>query len=103
MGEQHALATEFGDHWIVQQAAAAARAEAAAEQEVAIAVEGKARDATAVELTQRAAHPLIARLLIVVADPRLEQVTEDVERLGRGGLSAQEVHKLLGGFRRGGI
>src|SRR5215468_3002141 len=103
MGEQYALAPELGDHWIAQQAAAAARTEAGAEQEVAIAVEGEARDAAASELAQRAAHTLIARLLIVVADPRLEQVTEDVERLGRGCLSAQEVQKLLGGFRGGGI
>ena len=85
----------------VGEAAAAALTESRAEQEVAIAVEGETRDPAVIELTQRAADPLVAWLLVVVPDPRLEQITEDIERLGRGRLIAQESQKLLSGFRGG--
>src|SRR5690242_8632682 len=103
MRQQHALTIELRDHRVGKYAAAAARAETRPEQEVTIAVEREAGDAARAELTQRAAHPLVAGFLVVVPDPCLEEIAEDIERLGRRCLLAQEAQKLLGGLRGGGV
>ena len=45
----------------------------------------------------------IVALVVVIADPGLKQVTEDVERLGTAGPPRKEFDELLAGRRLAGI
>jgi len=101
--QQHALVIELRDHGVRQELAAAALAEPAAEQEVTVAVQREAGNAARGERAQRAAHALVAGILIIVPDPRLEQVAEDVERFDTRGFGAEKPQELLGRLRRGAI
>jgi len=49
------------------------------------------------------ADAIAVRLVVVIADPGLEQVAEYVERCGAGGARGQELDELLPGRRLGGI
>jgi hypothetical protein len=72
---------------------------AMAEQEVAIAVHDAARYARARQGAQRVDDHALRRVGIVVADPGLEQVAEDVER-GRAPRSGcEKAQELLGRLR----
>src|SRR5437870_178011 len=103
VGEQHWLPIELGDDRIAEQPAAAALAEALSQQEITVAVQREAGDAALGKRAQAQAHPLLVGILIVIAHPGLEQVAEDVERLGLPGLAGEKVEELLRGLRRGGI
>ena len=92
--QQHALAIEFGDAGIRQQAAAAAPLEPFAEQEITVTDHHEAGYAGRREFAQRDADPLAIRVRIVIADPAFEQITaaqQADELLDRGGRSAIQV------------
>src|SRR6202047_2857538 len=101
--EQHPLAVELRHHRIGEQAAAAALAETLTEQEVAIAVQREAGDTARAECAQSPAHPLLGGIAVVISHPGLEQVAEDVERLGGRGLGGEKPEELLRGLGRAGI
>jgi len=80
--EQGALAVEIDEHRIDEQSRAAARLEAPLQQEIAIAMHDIAGHTARREPTQRIADQRPAGLRVIIADPRLEQIAENVERFG---------------------
>jgi hypothetical protein len=62
-----------------------------------------AGDAERTEASERQADAVAVGLVVVIADPGLEQVAQDVERRGVGGTSGQELDELLPGRRLAGI
>ena len=86
MREQDRLAEERDALVVAEQARARQRAEPLAQQEVAVAVHERAGDARVRQPAQRGDDRLEARIVVVVADPGLEQVAEDVQlaRRARG-------------------
>src|SRR5206468_13073037 len=68
-----------------------------------VAVQREAGDAALGQGAQSPAHPVFLRIRVVIAHPRLEQVAEDVERLGGRGLGSEKAEELLGGLGRAGI
>ena len=98
--QQYTLVIELHDHRVGEQAAAATGAEARTQQEVAIAVQREAGDSRGSDGTQRLADLLVAGSLVVVADPGLEQITEDVERLRGARVGLEELEELIGRLRR---
>jgi hypothetical protein len=78
--EQHRFAGESDDSGVAQQPDPGAASEAPTEQEVPIAVHQKAGRARSYQVRQRRLHGSLA--IVVVADPDVEQITEDVERIG---------------------
>src|SRR6185503_11568987 len=77
--QQSALAAERHALVVAEQARARCLAEPLAQQEVAVTVHERARDARAGELSECGDDRLQARIVVVVADPRLEQVAQDVQ------------------------
>src|SRR5579864_8172600 len=100
MGEQHPLAIELRDHRIGKQAATAARRKARSQEEIAITVHHEARHAAAGERGKARAHALRCAAAVVVADPELEQVAENVEGLCARRLVCQELEELIDRGRR---
>ena len=100
--EQRALTVQINHHRVNQQSCAAALLEALLEQKVAIAVHDVTRYAARAQCAQRVADLLSMRVLIIVSDPGLEQIPEDVERIGAGGPSLEEIYELCadGRFQR---
>ncbi len=101
--QEHTLAVEFGDDWIRKQPRAGAVAKLAADKKIAVAVQDEARDAVLRKLTQAGANTLLVRVGVVVADPRLEQISEDVHSFGAGPVATQKFQELLYGLRRAAI
>ena len=99
VGQQYRFAVELDQHWIVDQAHAAARLETPAEKKVAIATHDVARHAARRELRECGADLRTIRVIIVVADPALKQITEDVQRLGAASAPREKCAKLLTGRR----
>jgi len=102
MREQRALTVQINHHGVNQQSCAAALREALLEQKVAIAVHDVTRHAARGERAQRVEDLLPLRVLIIVSDPGFEQIPEDVERIGAGGPSLEEIYELRadGRFQR---
>jgi hypothetical protein len=100
--EQRALAVQINHHRVNQQSGAAALLEAPLQQKVAIAVHDVTRHAARAQRAQRVADLLPMWILIIVSDPGLEQIPKDVERIGAGGPSLEEIDELCadGGFQR---
>src|SRR6185295_4005819 len=69
-------------------------AERLADEEIAIAVDEVRLHAGARDRTQTLDHAALVRIGIVIADPRFEQVAEDVQRLGATRLALQELEEL---------
>jgi len=92
--EQRALAVQIDHHGVNEQSRAAALLEALLEQEVAITVHDEARHAAHAQRAQRVADLLPMCILIIVSDPGLEQIPEDVECIGAGGPSLEEIYEL---------
>jgi hypothetical protein len=89
-------------HGVNEQSCAAALLEASLQQKVAIAVHDVTRHAARAQRVQRVADLLPMWVLIIVSDPGLEQIPEDVERIGAGGPSLEEIYELRAdrGFQR---
>ena len=96
VADQHRRALQQDHRRIRQQAHARARRVVAAQQEVAVAVDEVHRRAGRIQRRQRLRHHAPALRGIVVADPGLEQVAEDVERLRARGDAAKEAEECLG-------
>jgi len=94
VGEDHPQVTGLQQHRIRQQAAAAAMFEAGTQQEVAVAADHVAGRFAVGVLAQRGADGIAHGLVVVVTDPALEQVAEDVQRIGFVRLAAQELQEL---------
>jgi hypothetical protein len=63
----------------------------------------EATDPAGRESRQRCADALPMRLVVVVADPGLEQIAEDVKCVGGAGAIAEKLNKLISGSRLGRI
>jgi len=83
---------------IGQQPAAAATLEAGTQQKVAIAQHHMAGNPCGV-FAQRCADCRTRGLIVVIADPVLEQVAQDVQRIGLECLTAQKADELRHGLR----
>lgn len=94
--EQDPAPVQRDDRAIGEQAHAGLLAKALADQEVTVAMDQVARHSTLSERAQRADDPALVRIGVVVADPGLEQVAEDVKRLRAAGFMRQEIEKLRG-------
>ena len=99
MHQQHLLTTQLDHAGVVQQRAARSFAKGLANQEVTVAmhqVDGRATVA-------QPAHGLADRLLEgrhgIVANPRFEEVTKDVQGLGVAGAAIEQIKKRPGNIR----
>jgi len=92
--QQHPLAVKLDDGAVVDQRAARVAAEALAEHEIAIAVHDEAGHTGLRERTQRGRDVALGRVRVVVADPDLEEVAQDVQGLRLARLVLQEGEKL---------
>jgi hypothetical protein len=99
MGQKHPLAVELGNDGIREKPAAGAVAELAAQQEIPVPVEQEARDAPGSQRAQSFADEGFVGVGVVIADPRLEEIAQDVERLGACGVRVQEPEEPLDGSR----
>jgi glutamyl-tRNA synthetase len=100
---QHTLAIEVDDCRVRQQHAAGRGGETVTEQEVAVAVHDEDRHALRSELADGVENQFAVRVQVIVADPRLEQIAQDVERISPAGSVAQKLRKLQSGCRPGRI
>ena len=82
-----------------QQAAAALLLELRADQKVAVAVHHEHRRAALHACVQGAGDSTVKITRIVIAQPGLEQITEDVQRIGAARLLFQKPDEALGGVR----
>ena len=80
--QQHPVSLDLDDGPVVQQLHAGRGREPRADQEVPVAMDEPARYARIRQLTQRGGNPTLVGIRVVVADPDLEQVPEDVQRAG---------------------
>jgi hypothetical protein len=78
---------------VAQQGASGLAGEGAPDQEVAIAVHQQAGGPGGGQGAQLGAHGGPRRAIVVVADPGIEQVSQDVEPLRRAGPGGQEAQK----------
>jgi len=101
--EQHGFAVEIDRRTVLQQATAGIAAEVRADEKVAVAVHEVARYAGGGKPAQGGLYRGIGRFRIIVSEPDLEQVAEDVQRLGPAGLTLQEIDELRGDLRRVGV
>ena len=99
MHQQHLLTTQLDHAGVAQQGATSGIAEGLANQEVTVAmhqVDGRATVA-------QPAHGLADRLLEgrhgIVANPRFEEVTKDVQGLGVAGAAIEQIKKRPGNIR----
>ena len=99
MHQQHLFAAQLDHAGVTQQRAASSVAKGLANQEVAVAVhqvDGRAAVA-------QPAHGLADRLLEgchgIVANPRFEKITKDVQRLGVAGAAIEQIKKRPGNIR----
>src|SRR5882672_7174445 len=99
MHREHAPAVHVNDGWILQQAATAVGAKTLAEEKITIAVHDVARYPRRGQSTQTGDHTALLRVGIVIADPHLEQVAENVECLGLARFTAEELQELARDFR----
>ena len=96
MHEQRLLAANIGDRRVRQQLGARRGAEALAHQEIAVAVHHVKPGARTRALAEKAGHHGIERLAdVVVADPVLEEIAEDVQGIGPVRLGLQELEEAL--------
>ena len=86
VAEQHGLAMQFEPRRVVEQPATAVFGEALADQEIAVAVHEVNRYAGIAEGTQLPRDHFRKIIVVVIADPRLEQVAEQVQCVGLPGL-----------------
>jgi len=82
MHQQHADSVELRERWIRQQSRPRHALEAGAQQEIPIAMHDEAGHAGGGEFSKAGTDSPLMRIEMVVADPELEQVTEDVQRAG---------------------
>jgi len=88
--QQHTLAVYLGDRAVLDQRRAGFPAEPLANQEITVAVHDETGDPGVRQGAQRL-HDRVARgCRIVVAEPDLEQVAQDVERAGRACLASRK-------------
>ena len=93
--QQHLVTMDGSDVRVGQDRDAGFLGKDFADHEVAIAVHEVHRNAVVGELAQRTLDREVVRIWVIVADPRLEQVTEDVKILGFTGLRLEEMQELL--------
>ena len=92
--EQRPYALDLVHGGVGEEARAGRFAEALAEEEIAVAVHEVQRHAAGGEPAQQSGHHGVERPLeVVVADPVLEEVAQDVERLGGARLSSRKSMK----------
>ncbi len=99
MHQQYRLAAELDHARISQQLAAGLVAEALAEHEVAVAVHQIDSDAALAQRTQGAGNRLLERRHGVVANPDLEEVTENVQGFGLGSARREKMQERPGDIR----
>ena len=93
--EQYALAFDVDDARVGQDRHARAARVGVAEQEVAVAVHVEHGNAGSMKFGERVGDGVFQFARGIVADPRLEEVAEDVQRIGLAGFLAQEGEELL--------
>jgi len=103
MREHCPQVTGLQEYRIRQQAAAAALFEVRPQQEVAVAADDVAGNFAGRVFAQCLAHRVAHGLVVVIADPGLEQVAEYVQRIGLVRLATQKLQELRYRFRRTGI
>ena len=94
MHHEQTPAVQGEDHRIGQQFGAAVGGKPRSEQKIAVAVHDEAGDAAGGERAQPSRRGALRRIRVVVPHPRFEQIAEDVERVGAGGVPGEEVEKL---------
>ncbi len=94
MREQHFASMELDLLEVAEQSAARGGAKLVAEQEIAVAVHDGARHAGRSQARERVEDRSQIGVVVVVADPCLEQIAEDVYAVGRHGLGSDEVDEL---------
>jgi hypothetical protein len=100
MGQQHPLAVQVRDHGIGQETAARFPAEFAPDQKVTVAVKHKAADTGRGQGAKTVANARLSRVWVVVTNPGLEEVAQDVQGFRACSVSAQEFEELLARLRR---
>ena len=106
MHQQHTLAVQLDHARVGQQCHAGLGREGLADQEVAIAVHEEDRGAALGDALERSAHAVGEVVAIVIADPDLEDVTQQEQTLdGRlaGCQACQIVEEALGDLGRVGL
>ena len=78
---------------IGEQVAAGVRKETPADEEVAVAGQDGAAGTAGGQVSQGGADGGVGGFVIVVANPRIEEVAQDVEGLGLPGLPTQEIEE----------
>jgi len=81
VAQQHRLATDVNQGWVMQQNCAAGLDEAFAKHEITIAVHDVAARPACSQFRKCRGDGPVVRIRVVVTDPVLEQVAEDVERI----------------------
>ncbi len=97
--QQHRLTVKLHDARVLQQRAAGLFTEGLAEQEVAIAVHQKNGRAAVAQLAQGLADGTLEGRHGIVANPRLEEVAQNVQRTRRAGASGEQTQKRPGNVR----
>lgn len=103
VGQQDALALERGDDGVRQQCPTGATLETRAQQKIPIALHHEKRCARLGEITQCIADTRFHGIAVVVADPMLEQIPEDVEGLRGAGLVTEETQESVHRSRMVGV
>jgi hypothetical protein len=92
--DQHATTVHLGHRVLVHQRRAGVGAEAVAEHEVAVPVHHRYRHAGVDDAADRRLQLGAERGRIVIAQPHLEQVAEDVQRVRLAGVAGHEGEEL---------
>src|SRR3990167_343744 len=92
--QQGRLAFQHHHARVWQQRCAGCRSKRRAQQEIAIAAHHVDGNAGVGEFAQACPHGLGQFAVLIVANPGLEQVAQDVQRFGPAGLRAQEMQEL---------
>ena len=92
--QQHACALQLHDLILVQQTASGRRREPLAHQEVPVALHEEARNAAALQRRQRFDDRAVAGMRVIVSDPDLEEIPENIERLGLHGVTLDKLEEL---------
>ena len=97
--QQHAFAFQRDDAGVLEQRAAGLAAERPADQEVAVAMHQEDMRAGLAQLPQGGGDLVLEGRHAVVADPHLEEVAEDVQRIGPHRAFLQKTQKRPGDVR----
>ncbi len=103
MGQQNPLPIEGGNGWIGEQSDSGPSLESLTVQKVSITAHEVDRYAAGGDCTQRIADLAAYRIRVVIADPGLEQIAQDVERIGCSSLDRKKPEEALYRRRRASV